>query len=317
MVYDVVILGSGPAGLTAAIYTGRARLSTLVLAGSSLGGWMALTDEIENYPGFPEPIKGAELAQRMQQQAERFGAKVELDEATAVDLSPHPFRVTAYGGEYQAKALIIATGASPRKLGVPGEEAFIGRGVSFCATCDGFFYRGKRVAVVGGGNSAVEEGIFLTRFVDRLYLIHRRDRLRADAIVQERALANDKIEFVWDTVVTEVLGEQTVTGVHLRNVKTGEERVLPVDGLFVYIGSVPNTQLFEGQLELNRWGNIVTHDGQATSVPGVFAAGDVQEAYLLQIATAVGSAARAAMQAERFVAELEQRAYPERERPAS
>lgn len=312
MLYDVIILGSGPAGLTAALYTARARMSTLVLSGNALGGWVALTDTVENYPGFPEGIKGPDLAQLMQQQAEHFGAKLELDECTAVDFSSHPFKVQSYGGEYEAKTVLIATGNSPRKLEVPGEIAFTGRGVSYCATCDGFFYRGKEVAVVGGGTSAVEEGIFLTRFVDRAYLIHRRDRLRADAISQERAFANDKMSFIWDSVVTEVVGEQTVSGVRVRNVKTQEEQILPVAGVFVYIGSVPNTQLFEGQLELNEWGSIVTNRAQHTSVPGVFAAGDVQEPVLLQIATAVGSGARAAMEAEKFVAELEHRAYPKR-----
>ncbi|MGC8874363.1 MAG: thioredoxin-disulfide reductase [Chloroflexia bacterium] len=312
MPYDVIILGSGPAGLTAAIYAARARRSTLVLAGSSLGGQAAITDMVENYPGFPEGIHGAELTQRMQQQAERFGAQVELDEATAVDLSQHPFRVTAYGGEYEARALVIATGASPRKLGVPGEKEFTGRGVSYCATCDGFFFRGKEVAVVGGGNSAVEEALFLTRFADRVYIIHRRNRLRADAIVQERALANDKIKIVWEHQVAEILGEQSVTGVRICHCQTHEERVLPVAGVFVYIGMVPNTQLFQGQLELNEWGYIVTDAAQHTNVPGVFAAGDVQELYLPQIATAVGSGARAAMEADRFLAELEHRAYPSR-----
>lgn len=312
MQYDVIILGSGPAGLTAAIYAARARRSTLVLAGNSLGGQAAITDMVENYPGFPEGIHGAELTQRMQQQAERFGAQVELDEATAVDLSRHPFRVTAYGGEYEARALVVATGASPRKLGVPGEKEFTGRGVSYCATCDGFFYRGKEVAVVGGGNSAVEEAIFLTRFAERVYIIHRRNRLRADAIVQERAFANEKISFIWEHQVTEILGEQSVTGVRICHCETREERVLPVSGVFVYIGMVPNTQLFQGQLELNEWGYIVTDAAQHTNVPGVFAAGDVQELYLPQIATAVGSGARAAMEADRFLAELEHRAYPSR-----
>jgi thioredoxin reductase (NADPH) len=312
MVYDVIILGSGAAGLAAALYTARARMSTLVLAGPTLGGWIALTDVVENYPGFPEPVKGPELAQRMQQQAERFGAKIELDEATVVDLNQEPFRITAYGGEYQAKTIIVATGASPRKLGVPGEDKFTGRGVSYCATCDGFFYRGKEVAVVGGGNSAVEEGIFLTRFADKLYLVHRRDRLRADAIVQERAFENDKIEFVWNNTVTEILGEQTVTGVRLRNVQTEEESILPVSGVFIYIGMIPNSDLFKEQLDMDQWGYILTHDGQHTNIPGVFACGDIQEHYLLQITTAVGSAARAAMQAEKYIAEQEHRAHPDR-----
>jgi len=309
---DLLILGSGPAGLTAAIYAARVRRSTLVLAGNMLGGQVAVTDMVENYPGFPEGIGGAELTRRMQEQAERFGAKVEMDEATAVDLSAQPFRVTAYGGKYQARALVVATGASPRKLGVPGEKELTGRGVSYCATCDGFFYRGKEVVVVGGGNSAVEEAIFLTRFAERVTMVHRRNRLRADAIVQERAQANEKIRIIWEHVVTAILGEQSVTGVEICRCEAEEKQVLPVEGVFVYIGMVPNTQMLQGQLALNEWGYVIADPAQHTSVPGVFAAGDVQELYLPQVATAVGSGARAAMEADRFLAELEHRAYPQR-----
>lgn len=312
MVYDVIILGSGPAGLTAAIYTARARRSTLVLAGNALGGQVALTHMVENYPGFPEGISGAELARLMQEQAERFGARVEIDEATAVDLERRPFRIATYGGEHEARSLIIATGASPRKLGVPGEKEFTGRGVSYCATCDGFFYRDKEVAVVGGGNSAVEEALYLTRFASRVYLIHRRRQLRADAIVQERALANEKITCLWERTVAEILGQQTVTGVRLCCCDSDEQEVLPVEGVFIYIGMVPNTQLFEGQLELNPWGYIVTDAAHHTRVPGVLAAGDVQELHLPQVATAVGSGARAAMEADRYLAEEEHRAPPPR-----
>ncbi len=312
MLYDVVILGSGPAGLTAAIYAARARRSTLVLAGNAVGGQVALTDRVENYPGFPDGIGGAELAQLMQQQAEKFGAQMEIDEATAVDLGQRPLRITTYGGEHQAHALIVATGASPRKLGVPGEKEFTGRGVSYCATCDGFFYRDKEVAVVGGGNSAVEEAIFLTRFASRVYLVHRRDRLRADAIVQEHALANEKITPVWQHTVAEILGDQTVTGVRLSHCDSEEMHLLPVAGVFVYIGMNPNTGIFQGQLELNEWGYVVADGAQRTSVPGVFAAGDVQELHLPQVATAVGSGARAAMEADRFLAEQAGLAHPAR-----
>lgn len=312
MVYDVIVLGSGPAGLTAAIYTARARRSTLVLAGSAVGGQVALTHMVENYPGFPEGIGGSELARLMQEQAERFGAQVEIDEATAVDLGQRPFRVSTYGGEHQARTLIIATGASPRKLGVPGEKEFTGRGVSYCATCDGFFYRDKEVAVVGGGNSAVEEALYLTRFARRVYLIHRRRQLRADAIVQERALANEKITCLWERTVAEILGEQTVTGLRLCRCDSDEHEELAVDGVFIYIGMVPNTQLFVGQLDLNPWGYIVTDGAHHTRVPGVFAAGDVQELYLPQVATAVGSGARAAMEADKYLAEEEHRAHPPR-----
>jgi thioredoxin reductase (NADPH) len=313
MLYDVIILGSGPAGLTAAIYAGRARLSTLVLSGNDMGGQVARTDHVENYPGFPEGISGGELSQLMQQQAERFGAQMEVDAATAVDLSTRPFRITTYGSEHEARTLIVATGASARKLGVPGEEELVGRGVSYCATCDGFFYRDKKVAVVGGGNSALEEAIFLTRFAERVYVVHRRDQLRADAIVQERAKANERVELVLGHTVDRILGEQNVTGVELCHCDDESNRhTLSVDGVFVYIGMVPSTQILEGQLELNEWGYIIADGAQHTSVDGVFAAGDVQELYLPQVATAVGSGARAAMEADKYLAEEEERACPAR-----
>jgi thioredoxin reductase (NADPH) len=312
MLYDAVILGSGPAGLTAAIYTGRARLSTLVLAGNDMGGQVARTDHVENYPGFPEGISGGELSQLMQQQAERFGAQVEVDSATAVDLSTRPFRITTYGGEYEARTLIVATGAAPRNLGVPGEQELTGRGVSYCATCDGFFYRGKKVAVVGGGNSALEEAIFLTRFAERVYVVHRRAQLRADAIVQERAKTNDKIELVLAHTVSRILGEKSVTGIELCHCDADDRHTIEVDGVFIYIGMVPNTQILQGQVELNEWGYLVADGAQHTSVEGVFAAGDVQELYLPQVATAVGSGARAAMEADKYLAEEEDRACPSR-----
>ena len=308
----LIIIGSGPAGLTAGIYAGRAQLSPLLVTGSALGGQMALTSEIENYPGFPQGISGQELTQLMQQQAERFGTKVQMDEVTAVELSTHPFKVTTYGEEYEAKALIIATGTSPRKLGVPGEAEFTGRGVSYCATCDGFFYRDRQVVVVGGGDAAIEDAIFLTKFANRVYVVHRRNRLRAEKVFQERAFRNEKIDFVWDSVVREILGDGSVTEVRLKNVKTEEESMLEADGVFIYVGSTPNTGFLEGQLELDDRGYIVTDRRCHTSVPGVFAAGDVQERVLKQISTAVGSGAMAAMEAEKFIAELEDRAYPKR-----
>jgi len=309
---EVVIIGSGPAGLAAAIYAGRSQLSPLLITGNALGGQAATTSEVENYPGFPNGISGAELTQLMQQQAERFGARLEMDEVVEVNLRQHPFAVKTYSGTYEVKSLIIATGVSPRLLGVPGEDRFKGRGVSYCATCDGFFYKDKTVVVVGGGDAAVEEAIYLTRFASQVYIIHRRNRLRAQKFVQERAFRNSRIEIVWDSVVTEVLGEEQVTGVRIKNVKTGEESVLAADGMFTYIGNIPNTKLFEGQLELDDRGYIVTDRRMHTSVPGVFAAGDVQERVLKQIATAIGSGATAAMEAEKFIAELEGRAYPER-----
>ena len=309
---ELIIIGSGPAGWTAGIYAGRARLAPLLITGRAPGGQMALTSEVENYPGFPQGLSGQELAQLMQQQAERFGTKVQMDEVTAVELANHPFKVTTYGGEYETKALIIATGTSPRKLGVPGEAELTGRGVSYCATCDGFFYQGRQVVVVGGGDSALEEAIFLTRFANRVYVVHRRNRLRAEKVFQQRAFRNEKIRFVWDSVVTEILGDSKVTGVRLKNVKTEEESGLEADGVFIYVGTIPNTGFLEGQLELDDRGYVVTNRQCHTSVPGVFAAGDVQERVLKQIATAVGSGAMAAMEAEKFIAELEDRAYPDR-----
>jgi thioredoxin reductase (NADPH) len=309
---NLIIIGSGPAGFTAGIYAGRAQLSPLLITGSAPGGQMALTSEIENYPGFPQGISGQELNQLMQQQAERFGTRVQMDEVTAVELSTHPFKVTAYGDEYEAKALVIATGTSPRKLGVPGEAEFTGRGVSYCATCDGFFFQDRRVVVVGGGDSALEEAIFLTKYATQVNVVHRRNRLRAEKVFQERAFRNEKIGFVWDSVVTEITGDGKVTGVRLKNVKTEEESTLQADGVFIYVGTIPNTGFLGGQLDLDDRGYIVTDRQCHTSVPGVFAAGDVQERVLKQVSTAVGSGAMAAMEAEKFIAELEDRAYPER-----
>ena len=310
MTEQVIIIGSGPAGLTAALYTARAQLEPLVFVGDTLGGQVAISSEIENYPGFPEGLTGPELGQLFQKQAERFGARLEYDTITGLDLSVRPFKVTAYGGEREAHALIIATGSSPRKLGVPGEEEFAGRGVSYCATCDGFFYTGREIALVGGGDAAVEEAMFLTRFAAKIYQVHRRDRLRADRYMQERALRNEKIEFVWDTVVDEIVGHDAVSGVRLRNVKTGEERLHPVEGVFVAIGHTPNTKFLGGQVTLDEKGYILTDDRRRTNVPGVYAAGDVQDWMYRQIATSVGDGCRAAMEVEKYIAELEDRAYP-------
>jgi thioredoxin reductase (NADPH) len=310
---QAVIIGSGPAGLTAAIYAGRSQLAPLVITGSALGGQAASSSEIENYPGFPQGTAGGELMQLMQQQAERFGARVELDDVQEVNLQQHPFAVRTLGAAYAAKALIVATGVSPRLLGVPGEAKFKGRGVSYCATCDGFFYKDKTVVVVGGGDSAVSEAIFLTRFASKVYIVHRRRQLRAQKIAQDRALQNPKIQPIWDSVVTEILGDQQVTGVRLSNVMTGAQSRLTADGVFSYLGSIPNTQLFKGQLELDEQEYIVTDRRMHTSVPGVFAAGDVQERTLKQVATAVGSGAMAAMEAEQFLAEMEGRAHPKRQ----
>jgi thioredoxin reductase (NADPH) len=306
----VIIIGSGPAGFAAAVYAARAQLSPLLIAGPALGGQVAISSEIGNYPGFPEDLPGAELAQLMQKHAERFETRVEMDIVTGVDLSSHPFKVTTYGGELETQALIVASGASPRKLGVPGEEAYSGRGVSYCATCDGFFYMGKEIVMVGGGDAAVEEAIFLTRFASKVTIIHRRDQLRAEKLLQDQAFRNEKIEFLWDTVVTEIVGEEMVTGVRVRNVKTDEEQVYPTNGVFIAIGYIPNVDFLGGQLALTESGYVVADEDQKTSVEGVWAAGDVADWTYRQIATSVGAGCKAALQAEHYIARLEDRVYP-------
>jgi thioredoxin reductase (NADPH) len=309
---EVVIMGSGCAGLTAAIYAGRATLHPLVVEGPEVGGQLSLTTDVENYPGFPEAIKGPELIQRMREQAERFGARLLRGEVQAVDLSRRPFRLMIEGVEHRARTLIVASGARARWLGLPNEMRLVGRGVSSCATCDGFFFRGQEVAVVGGGDSAMEEALFLTRFAARVYVIHRRDSLRASKIMQERALKNPKIEFIWNAVVEELVGEEALEGVVLRDTVTGERHPLAVGGLFVAIGHIPNTALFAGQLEMDDLGYLIVHNGSRTSVPGVFAAGDVHDRSYRQAVTAAGAGCRAAMDAERFLeAEgVEHRAEP-------
>ena len=307
--YDVVIIGGGPAGLTAAIYTGRAQLSTLILEKGMPGGQIAWSEEVENFPGFPEPIAGMELAQRMHQQAEKFGAKVEMDEVQGVQHDatshPYPFTVRGYNGEYRAKAVILATGADPRKLGIPGEDNFWGKGVSTCATCDGFFYKGKKVVVIGGGDAAVEEGMFLTKFADEVTVIHRRDTLRANKVAQARAFANPKMKFIWDTAVEEIQGADSVSGVKLRNLKTGEVSELPTDGVFIFIGHVPNTAFVKDTVNLRHDGYVDVRDEIYTNIPMLFAAGDVSDYIYRQLATSVGAGTRAAMMAERQLAALE------------
>ncbi len=309
---NVIILGSGPAGLTAAIYAARAELAPLVLKGVQPGGQITLTDALDNFPGFPNGISGYELFQAMEQQAARFGARFITETAIEVDFKNLPFKIITHEQQYEAKTVIVATGSDPRKLNVPGEKEFIGKGVSYCATCDGFFFRGKKVVVVGGGDSAVEEGLFLTRFASSVTLIHRRDRLRAHAHLQTRAMANEKMRFIWDSIVTEILGDQAtgVSGVRLKNLKTETETILETDGVFVFIGHIPNTQLFVGQLQLDESGIIVTDRRQRTNIPGVFAAGDVQDSIYRQAVTSAGSGCIAAMEAERFLAEMEGTAYP-------
>jgi len=308
-VENVIIIGSGPAGWAAAIYTARADLQPLLITGNELGGQVATTNIMENYPGFPEGILGPELAQKMQAQAEKFGTTVEIDYVTELDVNGPPFTVKTAGGKsYRAKAIIAATGASPRKLGVLGEERLIGRGVSYCATCDGFFFRGKELVVVGGGDSALEEALFLTKFASKIRIVHRRDQLRAGATLKRRAEANPKIEFIWNSVVTSVNGANKVESVTLQNVQTGAVSELRTDGVFVYVGHLPNNQLFVGKLALDEQGYVITDRLMRTSVPGIFAAGEIQDRRFRQVATSAGQGVAAALEAEKYLAELEARA---------
>ena len=304
---DVVIIGSGPAGLTAAIYTARANLRPLVFegalssSGDQPGGQLMLTTEVENYPGFVDGIQGPELMGAMRAQAARFGAEFVTDKVTRVDLTSRPARVWVGDAEYQGRAVIVATGAKAKMLGLDNERRLIGHGVSTCATCDGFFFKGHNIAVVGGGDSALEEANFLTKFADKVYVIHRRDSLRASKIMQERAFKNEKIEFVWDSVPVEVHGDERLTGVTLKNVKSGELTPLDVTGMFVAIGHHPNTNLFVGQLAMDDASYLLTHRGTHLNVDGVFAAGDVQDRTYRQAITAAGSGCMAAIDAERWL----------------
>lgn len=302
----VLVLGSGPAGYAAALYAARAELSPLVLTGMQLGGQAALTHTIENYPGFPQGVGGAELGELFQKQAERFGATTEFDLATAVDFSKRPFQVKTDNGLYLADTVIISTGASSVHLNVPGEAELTGKGVSYCATCDGWFFKDKRVVVVGGGDSALEEALFLTRYASKVTIVHRRDQLRAGAILQKRAKAHEKIDFIWNTVVTEIVGSDKVEAVRLKNVQTGEETVFATDGIFIFIGHTPNTQIFAGQLELDARGYIRVNERMETSVPGVFAAGEAADPHFRQVVTSAGMGAAAAIQAARYLEEQEQ-----------
>lgn len=304
-VEHVVIVGSGAAGLTAAIYTARANLEPLVLEGRQPGGQLTITSDVENYPGFPMGIQGPELMDAMRKQAERFGARCLSEEVLEVDLDRRPFSVRSDRGAYACRSLIVASGATARFLGLPSEERFMGRGVSACATCDGFFFKNQEVMVVGGGDTACEEGLFLTNFAKRVRIIHRRDQLRASKIMQERVLKNPKIEILWNAVVEEILGEDPkgVTGVRLKNTKTEETFEESCDGVFVAIGHTPNTSAFQGRLETDAKGYIVTQDGTRTNVTGVFAAGDVQDSKYRQAVTAAGSGCMAALDAFHFLEE--------------
>ena len=305
---DVVIVGAGPAGLTAAVYAARAGLEPLVIegvqAGGPTGGQLTLTTDVENYPGFADGIMGPELVLQMRAQAQRFGASYVTDDVDSVDLTTRPFRLTVGGTELYTHTLIVATGARPRRMDVPGEDALWGAGVSACATCDGFFFRDQHVVVVGGGDSAMEEALFLTRFASKVTVVHRREELRASKIMQERAFKNDKVEFIWNATVAEVLGsDRSVTGVLLQDTITGEQQPLACDGVFLAIGHIPNTSLFEGQLDTDPTGYLVVQEpSTATNVPGVFAAGDVMDPVYRQAVTAAGTGCRAAMDAERYLA---------------
>ena len=300
--HNVVIIGSGPAGLTAAIYTARANLAPLMIEGSQAGGQLTLTTDVENFPGFPQGIMGPQLIQDMRAQAERFGTVFQTADVTKVDLSRRPYAVTINDEEtIQARSLIISTGASANLLGLDSESRLLGHGVSTCATCDGFFFRGQPIVVIGGGDSAMEEATFLTKFASHVTIVHRRDKLRASKIMQDKAMKNDKISFRWNSVVEEVLGDDVVTGIRLRDAVANDTAMLDCKGVFVAIGHTPNTQLFRGQIDTDANGYIQTSHGTATNVPGVFAAGDVQDPHYRQAITAAGTGCMAAMDAERFL----------------
>jgi len=301
----MLILGSGPAGFSAALYAARAELSPLVLTGMQLGGQAALTYTIENYPGFPEGVGGAQLGELFQKQAEHFGTRVEFDLATAVDFSQRPFKITTESGEYFADSLIVTTGASPIHLNIPGEDSLLGRGVSYCATCDGAFFKDKKVVVVGGGDSALEEGLFLTRYASSVTVIHRREEFRAGAILQNRAKNHPKINFVLNTVVTEILGEDKMEAVRLKNINSGEETILEADGIFIFIGHSPNTEIFKDRLKMDEHGYIEVDSMMQTNVAGVFAAGEAADPHFRQVVTSAGLGAAAAIQATRYLEEAE------------
>jgi len=298
---DVIILGSGPAGLTAAIYACRENLKTLVIAGNQPGGQLILTTEVENYPGFAEPILGPELMDGMRAQAERVGAEFISGEATSVDFSKKPFKVMVQDQEFEARSIIVATGASAKTLGLASEARLRGRGVSYCATCDGYFFKDRSVAVVGGGDTAVEEALFLTKLAKKVFLVHRREALRATRILQEKVFKNKKIEFIWNSIVEEILGEERVRGLRLRNVRSGNISEIGCEGVFIAVGYTPNTAIFKGQIELDERGYVVTRNETQTNIEGVFAAGDVCDSKYRQAVTAAGSGCKAAIDVGRFL----------------
>jgi len=303
MKYDVIIIGAGPAGLSAAIYSARGGLKTAIFEKAMVGGQINVTDEVENYPGFEESLSGFELTAKMHAQAERFGARFIEEEITAMGMEGLCKVIETDSGKYRAKSVIICTGAHPRRLNIPGEERLTGRGVSYCATCDGALYRDKVVAVVGGGDSAIEEGIFLSRFARKVIVIHRRDELRAQKIIQDRAFKNPKMEFIWDTVVQEIHGEERVGQLELVNRKSKEISMLPVDGVFIYVGILPNNELLESRIELDSAGFVLTDDHMHTNIPGIYAAGDIRHTVLRQVVTATSDGAVAAWSAEKWIIE--------------
>ncbi|MDD2497889.1 MAG: thioredoxin-disulfide reductase [Desulfitobacteriaceae bacterium] len=305
MVWDLIIIGGGPAGLTAGLYGARAGLKTLLLEKAMPGGQAVLTEKIENYPGYPQGVSGPELMMSFMDQAMRFGLEFKTEEVTGIDFTGKEKAISTNENSYLSKAIVIATGSRPRFLDVPGEREFHGQGVSYCATCDGAFFKEKKVVVVGGGDSAVEEALFLTRYANEVVLVHRRDQLRATKVLQDRAKANSKMHFILDSVVEKIDGKNFVDKVQLKNVKSGEMREESTNGVFVFVGTVPNTWFLQGVVEMNNQGYIITHDLLSTSVSGVFAAGDVREKFLRQVSTAVGDGAEAAMAAERYIAELD------------
>lgn len=312
--HEVIVIGSGPAGWTAGLYAARANLEPLLITGDDFGGQVSITYEVENYPGFPEGLSGPDLVEKFKAQAERFGCTVSYDHVTEIVVDEHPFRVrTAQGKAYQSKTLILCTGARPRFLQVPGEQEYTGKGVSYCATCDGFFFRGKELVVVGGGDSALEEGLFLTKFATNVKVLHRRDELRASKILQSRAFDHEKIDFVWNTVVTSINGNENgvVSGVTTQDTQSGAEGQLDTDGVFVYIGHIPNNDLYHGKLDLDEDGHLIADPMTRTNVPGVFAAGEIADKVFKQVATSVGQGCAAAMQAEKFLASLEAVGLPD------
>ena len=305
LIYETIILGSGPAGLTAAIYAARSRCCPLMIHGLQPGGQLTTTTAVDNFPGFPEGIDGPDLMEKMKLQAERFGTQFVEGDVTKVDLQERPFRIWVEGELYRCLSLIITTGASPKLLGLGNEESLYGKGVSVCATCDGFFYRDREVVVVGGGDTAMEEAVFLTRFAKKVTVVHRRDSLRATPVLADRALGNKAINFKWDSELTEILTDTSgVTGARIKNLKTGKETEMNCDGIFIAIGHRPNTSLFEGQLEMDNDGSLLTKNGTETNISGVFAAGDVQDQQVRQAVTAAGTGCMAAIQAERFLDDL-------------